>query len=129
MTDEELISLAAEARKRAYAPYSRFAVGAALLTKGGEVYTACTVEDASYGLSMCAERVAVFEAVSAGEQEFEAIAVVTENGVAPCGACRQVLVEFNPDLRVIVADTGGQRRTFRLSELIPGAFLPADLPE
>ena len=107
---DKLVSLAAEARKKAYAPYSNFAVGAALLAKSGRVYTGCNVENVSYGLTVCAERVAVFKAVSEGEREFEAIAVVTENGVTPCGACRQVLIEFGDDIQVIVADTAGHRR-------------------
>ena len=129
MTDEELIALAAQARERAYAPYSQFAVGAALLAKSGRVYTACNVENVSYGLSVCAERAAVFKAVSEGEKEFEAIAVVTETGVTPCGACRQVLREFGEDLRVIVADASGRYRVFSLRELLPDAVAPENLIE
>ncbi len=129
MTDEELIALAAQARERAYAPYSQFAVGAALLAKSGRVYTACNVENVSYGLSVCAERAAVFKAVSEGEKEFEAIAVVTETGVTPCGACRQVLREFGEDLRVIVADASGRYRVFSLRELLPEAVAPENLIE
>ena len=129
MTDEELIALAAQARERAYAPYSQFAVGAALLAKSGRVYTACNVENVSYGLSVCAERAAVFKAVSEGEQEFEAIAVVTETGVTPCGACRQVLREFGEDIRVIVADASGRYRVFDLRELLPEAVAPENLIE
>ncbi|MEA3459266.1 MAG: cytidine deaminase [Chloroflexota bacterium] len=128
VTDEELISLAAEARERAYAPYSHFAVGAALLAKSGKIYTACNVENVSYGLSVCAERAAVFKAVSEGEREFEAIAVVTEKGKkGPCGACRQVLSEFSEDMRVIMADEEGAYRVLSLRELLPDAFTPADL--
>ncbi len=129
MTDEELIALAAQARERAYAPYSQFAVGAALLAKSGRVYTACNVENVSYGLSVCAERAAVFKAVSEGEREFEAIAVVTETGVTPCGACRQVLREFGEDIRVIVADASGRYRVFSLRELLPDAVAPENLIE
>ena len=129
VTDEELIALAAQARERAYAPYSRFAVGAALLAKSGRVYTACNVENVSYGLSVCAERAAVFKAVSEGEKEFEAIAVVTETGVTPCGACRQVLREFGEDIRVIVADASGRYRVFDLRELLPDAVAPENLIE
>ena len=129
MTDEELIALAAQARERAYAPYSQFAVGAALLAKSGRVYTACNVENVSYGLSVCAERAAVFKAVSEGEREFEAIAVVTETGVTPCGACRQVLREFGEDIRVIVADASGRYRVFSLRELLPEAVAPENLIE
>jgi cytidine deaminase len=131
MTDDELVALAAQARRHAYAPYSHFAVGAALLAKSGRVYTGANVENASYGLSVCAERVAVWKAVAEGERAFTAIAVVTENGVSPCGACRQVLAEFAGDpqsLRLIVADAQGRRRTYTLAELLPEAFTPEQLP-
>ena len=127
MDYEDLIAKAMEARRKAYAPYSHFAVGAALLTKSGRVYTACNVENASYGLSICAERAAVFKAVSEGERDFEAIAVVTVNGVTPCGACRQVLIEFGEDIQVIVAGEGGEYRVFTLQELLPEAFTPEHL--
>ena len=127
MKQDDLIALAIEARKKAHAPYSHFAVGVALLAKSGQVYTGCNVENASYGLSICAERVAVFKAVSEGEREFEAIAVVTENGVTPCGACRQVLMEFGGDIQVIVADTAGHRRVFALTDLLPEGFTPEHL--
>lgn len=125
--DDELVSLAAEARKKAHAPYSHFAVGAALLASSGRVYTGCNVENASYGLTVCAERVAVFKAVSEGEREFEAIAVVTENGATPCGACRQVLMEFGDHIQVIVADAAGHRRSFTLTDLLPEGFTSRDL--
>lgn len=131
MTDDELVALAAQARRHAYAPYSHFAVGAALLAQSGRVYSGTNVENASYGLAVCAERVAVWKAVAAGERAFTAIAVVTENGVSPCGACRQVLAEFAGDprtLRLIVADVQGHRRTFTLAELLPEAFTPEHLP-
>jgi len=131
MTDDELVALAAQARRHAYAPYSHFAVGAALLARSGRVYTGANVENASYGLSVCAERVAVWKAVAEGERAFTAIAVVTENGVSPCGACRQVLAEFASDprmLRLIVADAQGHRRTHTLAELLPEAFTPEQLP-
>ena len=127
MDYEDLIAKAMEAREKAYAPYSHFAVGAALLTKSGRICTACNVENASYGLSICAERAAVFKAVSEGERDFEAIAVVTVNGVTPCGACRQVLIEFGEDIQVIVADEGGEYRVFTLQELLPEAFTPDHL--
>ena len=127
MEHEDLIAKATEAREKAYAPYSHFAVGAALLAKSGRVYTGCNVENASYGLSVCAERVAVFKAVSEGERDFEALAVVTENGVTPCGACRQVLLEFGDDIQVIVADEAGEYRVFGLQELLPEAFNSEDL--
>jgi len=127
MDYEDLIAKAMEAREKAYAPYSDFAVGAALLAKSGRVYTGCNVENASYGLSICAERVAVFKAVSEGERDFEAIAVVTDKGVTPCGACRQVLIEFGEDIQVIVADETGGYRVFGLQELLPEAFNSEDL--
>jgi cytidine deaminase len=127
MDYENLIAKAMKARKKAYAPYSHFTVGAALLARSGRVYTGCNVENASYGLSVCAERVAVFKAVSEGEREFEAIAVVTEKGVTPCGACRQVLMEFGNDVEVIVADEAGVYRVFTLRELLPEAFTPEHL--
>jgi cytidine deaminase len=127
MDDQELIAKAMEAREKAYEPYSNFAVGAALLGKSGRVYTGCNVENASYGLSICAERTAIFKAISEGEREFEAIAVVTEKGVTPCGACRQVLMEFGEDIQVIVADEAGEFRIFALQELLPEAFTPEHL--
>jgi cytidine deaminase len=127
MNEQELIAKAMEAREKAHAPYSHFAVGAALLAKSGRVYTGCNVENASYGLSVCAERTAVFKAVSEGEHDFEAVAVVTENGVTPCGACRQVLMEFGEDIQVIVADGAGKYRVFGLQELLPEAFTPEHL--
>jgi cytidine deaminase len=127
MEHEDLIAKAMEAREKAYAPYSHFTVGAALLAKSGRVYTGCNVENASYGLSICAERAAVFKAISEGERDFEAIAVVTENGVTPCGACRQVLMEFGEDIQVIVADGAGEYRVFSLQELLPEAFSSEDL--
>lgn len=122
MTDEELIATAARAREKAYAPYSGFPVGAALLTCSGKVYAGCNVENASSGLTVCAERAAVFKAVSEGEQKFDTIAVVTAPGAPPCGACRQVLAEFSGDLRVLVADTKGHVLEFSLDQLIPNAF-------
>jgi cytidine deaminase len=125
--DQELIAAARRACQNAYAPYSGFNVGAALQTRAGRVFTGCNVENASYGLTICAEQVAVTKAVSEGERDFEAIAVVSRGGVTPCGACRQVLAEFNFDLRVIVADLEGNSRQFRLSELLPAAFSSGDL--
>ena len=127
MDHEDLVAKAMEAREKAHAPYSHFAVGAALLAKSGRVYTGCNVENASYGLSICAERTAVFKAVSEGERDFEAIAVVTEKGVTPCGACRQVLLEFGDDIQVIVANGAGEYRIFGLQELLPEAFNSKDL--
>jgi cytidine deaminase len=127
MKDSELIALATKARARAYVPYSQYAVGAALLTASGRVYTGCNVENASYGLTICAERTAAVKAVCDGQREFVAIAVVTENGVTPCGACRQVLGEFGPEMRVLVAAADGQYREFALYELLPDHFGPSQL--
>lgn len=129
MDEKELVRLAVEARARAYAPYSLFAVGAALLTEDGRAFTGCNVENASYGLTVCAERVALFKAVSEGATRFSALAVACGAGpCAPCGACRQVLYEFAPDLLVIMADGEGRGwRTARLSELLPHGFGPQGL--
>jgi cytidine deaminase len=128
MTHAELIASATAAREPAYAPYSNFKVGAALMSKSGHVYTGCNVENAAYGPSICAERTAVVKAVSEGEREFEAIAVVTENGVSPCGICRQVMMEFAPDMTVIVADTQGNTRVTTVRDLLPDGFTPDQLP-
>lgn len=129
-SDLELIELARQARERAYAPYSHFAVGAALVGRSGRIFTASNVENAAYPLCTCAERAAVARAVSDGEREFVTIAVVTENGATPCGACRQILREFSGphgDLRVLVADTAGRVRTFSLAQLLPEAFTSEQL--
>ena len=123
----ELFKAAEQAQKMAYAPYSRFAVGAALLAADGTIYTGCNVENASYGLGICAERNAIAHAVSCGAKQFTAVAVVTENGVTPCGACRQVLAEFAPGMTVYVADTRGNQRVYSLAELLPDAFGPGHL--
>ncbi|MEA3337779.1 MAG: cytidine deaminase [Chloroflexota bacterium] len=125
----ELVKRAVEARLSAYAPYSQFAVGAAIQTSAGRIYTGCNVENVSYGLSVCAERVAIWKAVAGGETEFEAIAVVTDNGGSPCGACRQVMAEFAPTMPVIIADLQGNSRILMVNELLLEAFLPEDLPE
>lgn len=120
----KLITAAKRAQRRAYAPYSKFRVGAALLTTTGEVFTGCNVENASYGLTICAERVAVTQAVRDGHRKFKAIAVVAPNAaLSPCGACRQVLAEFG-DMVVICADSRNPRRVrlYLLSELLPQTF-------
>ena len=130
MTDLELIALAQQAREYAYVTYSGFPVGAALLGRSGKVFTGCNVENAAYPLTTCAERTAVVKAVSEGEREFEAIAVVTATGATPCGACRQILREFagpDGDLKVIVADLDGNSRTFTINELLPQGFTPDQL--
>ena len=125
---EELIQVAIHARQWAYAPYSNYSVGAALLSKSGQIYSGVNVENAAYPTTMCAERVAVFKAVSAGEQEFDAIAVVTENGGSPCGSCRQVLAEFGLDTIVLIANENGDLlEETTVSDLLPGAFTPKDL--
>ncbi|MBU6423975.1 MAG: cytidine deaminase [Chloroflexota bacterium] len=127
--DEELVRVASLQRERAYAPYSRYKVGAAIRTKRNKIHSGANVENASYGLTMCAERSAVFGAVGAGDRELEAIAVVVagDEPPSPCGACRQVLYEHGPAMRVILATTGGRRRVTTLRELLPDAFGPARL--
>lgn len=129
--DDILIEKARQARECAYAPYSGFKVGAAILASNGEIYTGCNVENASYGLTSCAERNAVFKAVCAGEREFKRLAVVTDlaEPAAPCGACRQVLAEFDLDLTVIMANTQGEKRITTVRELLPQAFTPVALKE
>ena len=125
---QDLIERAREARSRAYAPYSEYPVGAALLARTGQIFKGANVENAAYGTTMCAERIAAFTAVSKGERAFDAIAVVTENGGAPCGSCRQVLSEFGEDLLVIVADAEGKiHLETKLKDLLPHAFGPQDL--
>jgi cytidine deaminase len=126
---EALVAAASEARERAYAPYSGFQVGAALLTDDGSRFTGANVENASYGLSMCAERTAVFHAAAQGVRRLQAVAVVASNDEPtwPCGACRQVLYEFGPDLVVISEGKGGRREERSLGELLPEAFGPNDL--
>ncbi|KAF2959682.1 cytidine deaminase [Thermotoga sp. 38H-to] len=121
---EKLVKMALEARKKAYAKYSGFRVGAALLTKGGKIYTGVNVENSSYGLTVCAERVAVFKAVSEGEREFMAIAIASDSPdkTTPCGACRQVLYEFSDDLDVIMADKDGNFEVVKLKDLLPRGF-------
>lgn len=132
-TARDLLDRARQARQNAYAPYSRFPVGAALLTPDGRVFTGCNVENASYGLTNCAERVAIGKAVSEGAREFLAIAVTgPEDAVAaaPCGACRQVLSEFGPDLPVVMpSESDAGYVVESISGLLPGAFGPSRLAE
>jgi cytidine deaminase len=118
-----LLIQAREARESAYAPYSRFAVGAALLGKSGRVYTGCNVENLSFGLTSCAERNAIFTAITAGEREFQAIAVVADSKspVTPCGACRQVMAEFAPALAICSGNLQGETFEASLKELLPRA--------
>jgi cytidine deaminase len=124
---EGLIAQAKAAREEAYAPYSGYRVGAALLGRSGRVYTGCNVENAVYPLCTCAERVAVVKAVSEGEREFIALAVVTENGGAPCGSCRQTLREFGEEIVVLIADTSGSYREATVGQLLPDSFSAADI--
>jgi cytidine deaminase len=123
-----LIETAMSIREWAYAPYSHYAVGAALLTASGKVYEGVNIENAAYPTTMCAERVAVFKAVSEGEREFTAIAVATENGGASCGSCRQVLAEFGLQTQVIFVDSTGRiALDTTVEKLLPSAFTPEDL--
>lgn len=125
---EELEQAACEVRERAYAPYSKFRVGAAVLAGSGRIYTGANVENASYGLTACAERVAIFKAVTAGERTIKAVAVCTENGVAPCGPCRQVMREFaGGPVAVYLVDAEGSGRETTLDALLPDSFGPEDL--
>ena len=121
---ERLLQAAGEARTRAHAPYSKFRVGAAILAENGTVFSGCNIENSSYGLTMCAERVALFKAVSEGSVSFDAIALVTDTDepVMPCGACRQALAEFNPEMTVVSGTIKGKSVSRRLSELLPEPF-------
>lgn len=128
---DELVTQATRAREAAFAPYSRFRVGAAVRCASGRTYTGCNVESASYSLTCCAERVAVFKAVSEGERAVVACAVVTDVDppVGPCGACRQVLFEFGPDATIVWANLGGARQESTMRALLPGAFDASQLPD
>ena len=123
----ELVARAQAARDRAYAPYSNYRVGAALLGRSGRVYTGANVENAVYPLVTCAERTAVVKAVSDGERDFVAIAVATENGGTPCGSCRQILREFGADIVVLIADASGAYRETTVGQLLPDSFSSSDL--
>lgn len=126
----DLVRIANEVRKWAYTPYSHYPVGAAVLTASGRIYDGVNVENAAYPLTLCAERTAIFKAVSNGEKDFEAIAVVTRDGGSPCGSCRQVMAEFSPDMLVIVADEKGKiTMEKRVSDLLPGMFTAKSLDE
>ena len=128
MDYKDLAMEAREARKKAYAPYSKYKVGAAVLTAQGNVYTGSNVENSSYGLSMCAERVALFKAVSQGEVEIKAVAIVAEADVSPCGACRQVLFEFAPEADVITLSSTGEVEVTKVKDFLPKAFALKKLP-
>ena len=134
MTKQELCNRAIQMMNRAYAPYSGHRVGAALLAASGKIYTGCNIENAAFSPTVCAERVAFFQAVSAGEREFLSIAVaggkdaVAEDGFPPCGVCRQVMAEFcGPEFEILVAQGQGSYRSYSLGELLPQAFSPAHL--
>jgi cytidine deaminase len=127
---QQLLRKASDARGSAHAPYSRFHVGAAVLTASGDTFAGCNVENASYGLTICAERSAVCAAIAAGHKQIVAVAVVTKGGHSPCGACRQVLSEFGPTMDVIMADADDPSRvtTTTLDKLLPSSFDASSLP-
>lgn len=130
MKVENLIQEAHKAREKAYVPYSQFKVGAALLTEDGKVYHGCNIENAGYSMTNCAERTALFKAVSEGERKFSMLAVVadTPGPVSPCGACRQVIAELCPkDMKVILTNLKGDRQEFTIEQLLPGAFSSEDM--
>jgi cytidine deaminase len=132
MNIEQLIEEAKEARNQAYVPYSKFAVGAALLTENGKVYRGCNIENAAYSMTNCAERTAFFKAISEGEKNFKLLAVVadTDRPCSPCGACRQVISEFcPPDMKVVLTNLKGDLLETTVKELLPGAFNAGDLHE
>lgn len=124
LSAEELIAAALLARDRAYAPYSHYHVGAAVLTGNGFVSVGCNVENAAYPATICAERVALTAAIAQGQRDFVAIAVVTENGGSPCGTCRQVMAELGPNMIVYIADAHGNYRTTSVRDLLPDSFMP-----
>jgi cytidine deaminase len=124
----DLLKEAIEAREYAYSPYSQYKVGAALLTCEGNIYRGCNIENAGYSPSICAERTAIFKAISEGERDFVAIAVATVNGGAPCGVCRQVIREFAPDMVVVIGNIKGIYQVFTLADLLPYSFGPENLP-
>ena len=122
-TDKELFRMAVKASENAYVPFSNFHVGAALLTKDGQVYTGCNIENASYGATICAERTAMVKAVSEGVREFEAIAIAGNGGTSwPCGICRQFMFEFSEDMRVISGENEDELKSYRLNELLLEGF-------
>jgi cytidine deaminase len=129
LTPERLVEYAIAARQQAYAPYSHYQVGAALLTTDGDVITGCNVENASYGATICAERVALTRAIAQGERGFVAMAVATRNGASPCGICRQVMAELGPLMTVYLSNERGQYRTTNVAELLPDSFASSKLFE
>lgn len=128
MDDKKLIQEALKSKEDAYVPYSKFHVGAALLTVGGEVFTGCNIEIASYSPTICAERTAIFKAVSEGAKDIDTIAIVGDAGFTyPCGVCRQVIREFGKDARIIIAKSEEDYRVYKLEDLLPHSFGPEDL--
>lgn len=128
--ETKLIRTATDMLERAYVPYSKFPVGASLLTKEGTVYSGCNIENASFGLTNCAERTAIFKAVSEGEKNFEYLVVTgdTDGPISPCGACRQVMAEFfSPEMKVLLTNRKGQKQETTVQELLPGAFTSKDM--
>lgn len=121
MEHNNLIDIASKARALAYVPYSKFAVGAAIVTKSGKIFIGCNIENVSLGLTICAERCAVAAAIAQGSRDLLAVAIVTDSTkpATPCGACRQVLAEFNPNMKVVAATLGGEVEEFKLAELLP----------
>ncbi|MCF7824192.1 MAG: cytidine deaminase [Candidatus Marinimicrobia bacterium] len=124
---QKLIDTALEARKGAYAKYSNFHVGAALETKAGRIYSGCNIENASYSLTMCAERTALFAAIAAGERDFVRLVVASKNGVSPCGACRQVIWELCGNIPILLVDESGETKETTSADLLPAAFGEQDL--
>ncbi|MDM8532718.1 cytidine deaminase [Anaerolineales bacterium HSG25] len=122
-----LLEVAIRAREASYSPYSNYLVGAALLTGKNEIYTGCNIENAGYSGTVCAERVAIFKAISVGEYDFRAMAVVTIDGAFPCGVCRQVIREFVTDLPILIGDTNRQYSIYGFKELLPYGFGPENL--
>lgn len=134
MKNKELLKLAEDARKNAYVPYSKFSVGAAVLTKSGKVYTGCNIECASFGGTNCAERTALFKAISEGEREIDAIAIASSNSekneaTYPCGICRQVIIEFGPDIRIIMGYSEGKIIETTIKDLVPNYFSSSEFHE
>ncbi|TGB04568.1 cytidine deaminase [Halobacillus salinus] len=131
MKQQDLIQEATKMRERAYTPYSKFPVGAALLTEDGSLYTGCNIENAAYPVTCCAERVAIFKAISDGHHSFSQLAVVadTKRPVPPCGSCRQVMSEFfGPDVMIHTSNLGGETKSLSMDELLPFSFAASDLP-
>ena len=124
MRKEDLVKIAGDMRQKAYVPYSKYQVGAAILCKDGSVYTGCNVENASYGMTICGERTALVKAVSEGNKDFDMLAVISNSDeyCMPCGACRQMLDEFAPDLTILCAKANGEYKEFTMKELLPYSF-------